>query len=338
VMPLIEGTDYRELIELTRGVRFAPGAGDPHAEAILHYVMAIDPDSERLRWFGDFLGGMAPNLANPLAWIGDSVAFYVDRDPVWQEMAASEDPQHFPEKNLARLPIGVHVESKDALRLGAFMATLRTLVDTSAPGLVRWETREHDAQPYVAVLMQSEDFDELEGVALFYATLSDGLMLSLREDVLQRALERRKARRAEQPIEEPGPGPWLGESVAVHADAELTQLFLGMWGRDHERELRELSWRALPILSEWKRLFPDEDPIAFHAQHFGVRLLCPGSGEYRWNAGWGTMESSAYGHPGEVREGPSVPPSLARVRGADLGVTFEEDGLRARARIEREAR
>ena len=50
------------------------------------------------------------------------------------------------------------------------------------------------------------------------------------------------------------------------------------------------------------------------------------------------MESSAYGHPGEPVDGPSLPPGLDVVTAADVGLTFEENGLRARARVSRQAK
>jgi hypothetical protein len=49
------------------------------------------------------------------------------------------------------------------------------------------------------------------------------------------------------------------------------------------------------------------------------------------------MESTAFGHPGQ----PKAPETLAApwqaVRGGNLGVTFEQEGLRAKAVLDREA-
>ena len=42
-------------------------------------------------------------------------------------------------------------------------------------------------------------------------------------------------------------------------------------------------WGNLPILNEWKRLFPDRDPVEVHQQVWQVELVCPGGGKYVWN-------------------------------------------------------
>ena len=47
--------------------------------------------------------------------------------------------------------------------------------------------------------------------------------------------------------------------------------------------------------------FPDRDPVAVHREVWGVTLVCPGGGKYVWNAKYGTMESTVYGHPGRRR-------------------------------------
>jgi hypothetical protein len=68
-----------------------------------------------------------------------------------------------------------------------------------------------------------------------------------------------------------------------------------------------------------------------HESIWGTRLTCPGGGTYRWNATWHTMESSVYGYPGSPLHGSTVPPVLRDLLEISMGLTFEEDGLRARA-------
>jgi hypothetical protein len=48
------------------------------------------------------------------------------------------------------------------------------------------------------------------------------------------------------------------------------------------------------------------------------------------------MESTLYGHPGVPVDGPPLPAALGRVRGGNFGVTFEDQGLRARMVLDRE--
>ena len=97
----------------------------------------------------------------------------------------------------------------------------------------------------------------------------------------------------------------------------------------------QTAWEALPILDEWRRLFPDEDPVAFHERWFTVRLTDPGGGAYTWDPAIGGTVSSTYGAPRVPLDGPWIPPQLERVTHLALGVTFEDHGLRARAELGR---
>jgi hypothetical protein len=99
--------------------------------------------------------------------------------------------------------------------------------------------------------------------------------------------------------------------------------------------MQSLAWSNLPILNEWKHLFPDQDPVQVHQRLFGVTLHDPAGGSYVWNEQWQTMESTTYGHPAEPKDGPDLPAALAGVKSVDFGLTFEDRGLRARAAIDR---
>ena len=47
------------------------------------------------------------------------------------------------------------------------------------------------------------------------------------------------------------------------------------------------------------------------------------------------LSPTLYGHPGEPKDGPFVTPGMLGLESADFGMTFEEQGLRARAILER---
>jgi hypothetical protein len=95
-------------------------------------------------------------------------------------------------------------------------------------------------------------------------------------------------------------------------------------------------WGNLAILNEWKRLYPTEDPVKLHEILWQTRLVCPGGGQYAWNDEWKTMESTVYGHPGRPKDGPGAPEAVARFKTGNFGLTFENQGLRARLEITRE--
>jgi len=103
-------------------------------------------------------------------------------------------------------------------------------------------------------------------------------------------------------------------------------------------QLRAETYKNLPILNEWRRLFPGQDPLVTHEQVTGTQLVCAGGGELVWNDEWQTMESTVYGCPGNPKKGPVAPPVLHTVKHGSFGLTFELDGLRARMEIERKVR
>ena len=95
------------------------------------------------------------------------------------------------------------------------------------------------------------------------------------------------------------------------------------------------AWGNLPILNTWKRMYPDQDPVALHERIWHTQLACPGGGTYVWNEKWQTMESTVYGHFGQPKRGPAVPPALEQLSSGNFGLDFEDQGFRARVSLER---
>lgn len=333
VMPMIGGTDYRQFLDLIEGAQLAGTEGDPHESTLFHWVMALDTQSSLIREVGSMASMMAPGLrADPLGWIDNAISVYAELDPFWEELLVAEDFDDFLFTNLYRLPLVLHLEVDDALGLTAFLTALRVFSGQAAPDMTVWETRTHRERSYVRIA-PSPDFAEMEPelreMAIHYAALPGCLVLSLREDLIHKAIERHTARRAEGA--EPVGRPWLGTGMALRIDgAALRQEFL--WQEVHPARA---SWSNLPILNTWQAMYPDRDPVEVHEELWHVRLLCPGGGEYVWNEEWETMESTLYGHPAVPREGPKLPAAVLGMRAADFGLDFEGDGLRARAVIER---
>ncbi|MBA3685906.1 MAG: hypothetical protein H0W72_11795, partial [Planctomycetes bacterium] len=333
VMPLILGTDYRQLIEVAGASTIAPGAGDPH-DALIHAVFAVDRQSRPVRDIANFATGMGLRV-DPLGWLGSSVAVWADPDPFWDEFVRDSDPSSFLERAFYRLPVALRAESNDALKLAAFLTALRAMAEQSAPGMTTWETRTWRDQGYVrvgpAAGAREAAGDFAEG-ALYYAATPDALLVSFNEDVIKRAIDRAKAPPAVAPT------PWLGANTALRLEPGVMAMQRAL-GRSFDGGLADAwtgrSWSNLPILGEWRQRWPDLDPLVVHERLFGARPLCPGGGAYAWNADWATMASTVYGHPGEPKDGPSLPPALADLARASFGLTFEHDGLRARVELER---
>jgi hypothetical protein len=115
----------------------------------------------------------------------------------------------------------------------------------------------------------------------------------------------------------------------------MLQALAGAWQDDYQAWMQTRAWDNLPILNEWKRRFPDRDPLVLHQEYWHAQIVCPGGGEYVWSDEWQTYESTVYGHPGQPKFGPVIPPALGMFQTADFGLTFESDGLRARILLQR---
>ena len=341
VMPLIGGTDYRQFINVTSGSRITPGSGDPHPEALLHLAMAINTQSETIQQAGNFLASINPSLkANPLGWLGESIAIYADQDPFWDKLSKADKSEKFLEENYHRLPLALHCEVKNPLGLAAFLAALRAYVEQTAPKMTVWQNSEYNGQAYVKITStQTGDAGALQNLAIYYAATPRSFVLTLNEPLLKRALDRQSARetaKADGPPAAAPHKPWLGTNLCLQVDTQFLGAFHALTRDSYESAQQLLSWNNLPILNEWKRLYPSQDPVKLHEQFWQTKLICPGGGAYVWNETWQTMESTVYGHPGQPKAGPGKILPLAKVTGANLGVTFENQGLSAKAVLNRE--
>jgi len=332
VLPLIAESDFREFMEVSQGVALEPKAGDVHEEALVHFTQAVNLDSPPLREMGEFMKGMRIGLdLHPLSWMDGSFSIYVDDDPLFDQLHEAEDPKEFIEANFGSgLPIALNAEVKDPMRLAAFLTAMRSFIELSAPGVVEWQTLKHEEQTYVKGLLSEQFQNGDQRVSLYYAVLPGRFTITLDERLIHRVIDRAKAQADARELPE-----WNGRSLAVRLDGRALRILEGLIGPWHEQNLRAACWRNLPILNEWKRLFPDQDPVAFHRRQFHQELICPGGGEYVWNEEYRSMESTAFGLPARPRSDARIPSLFDALKSARLGVTFEEDGLRARFDLER---
>lgn len=342
VMPLIASSDYRKTIEISLGAKIDPAALDAHP-VLARLAMAIDAKSRPFQLGTRMAASMTPGLeVDPLAWMGETISLFVDESPFWQELAAAEDPDAFLQANWYRLPIGFEVAVVSPLKVTAFLAGLRTFVEDTAPGMTTWASRQHAGKGYVRIAPSadaSRDLREIEEAALFYAVSGKRLLLSLDEKLIQRALERDAARAARADKNEEPPASEkltvLGENLALHVSTAGAESLRHIGVGPAQTALQRLSFENLPILEEWKRRFPDRDPVEVHERLFGVRPVCPGGGQYLWNDELAAMESTVFGSPFAPRRGPAYPPLLQRLLSGDFGLTFDPNGLRARAMLTR---
>ncbi len=340
ITPLIIGTAYRSWLDFAQGAAIGPDAGDPH-DAIAHAAVAINIESGAAKAASGAARTFVPNLdIEPLGWLGQSVSLYADPDPFWGQMLGAPDTGAFLEKNAPHLPVGLYAEVGSALKLTAFLTAVRGFVDQAAPGMTAWETGTYHDQPYVRAGLTEKARAEggggaFDSVSMFYAATPRALIVSLSEDVLKRAIDRQAARASSQGKPPAPHRPWLGSGLCFQFTRQGLELLGGSGDSEMRRSLRRASWSNLPILNEWKRLYPDRDPVLVHQAFWGVRLLDPAGGEYRWNEDFKTLESTTYGHPGRPKPGPDDLGPLESITSGNAGVTFQDKGLRARAEIER---
>ena len=337
VMPLIAGTAYREFINASTGARIAPTAGDPHPEALAHLALAINPQSDTIKESGNLFGGFSSALkVNPLGWLGQCLAIYADDDPFWAELGKATDSSSFLEKNYPRLPLALYCEVKSPLGLTAFLAAVRAFAEQSAPQMTTWQNLDYNGQPYVKVVAAQPSTTEgsVTNLSIYYAATPNSLILTLSEPVLKRALDRQRVS-ATNPTNAAAPKPWLGTNLCLRVDQKFVPILDSLFRDGFRPAQQRLAWSNLPILNEWKRRYPNQDPVKLHEQFWQTRLVCPGGGQYVWNEQWQTMESTVYGHPAQPKPGPDSLLPVTGITSADLGLTFENQGLSARASLER---
>jgi hypothetical protein len=272
---------------------------------------------------------------------------FVDDDAeYWKKLSEQIDQENTEDKDLAaivwdRAPLAFYIDVHDALKLTAFLAGMRALVESVAPGATIWESFDHHGEPYVRIGPSERTAGDLpDGVGrpyLYYSFSADGLIITWNQDVMKRAIdrlvERRRQKKAGRPLAAAGRS-WLGTSVGFQFNKGFVDMISIFAGDEARQALQALAWGNLPILNEWHRRWPDRDPVKLHEEFWQTRLVCPGGGDYVWNDEWQTMESTVYGHPGEPKRGPANV-SLTDVISGNFGLTFEDQGLRARAVIDR---
>ena len=201
IMPLILGSQYNELAEISLGAKFDPQAGDPH-QALAQYILALNHNSRLFRMGEGFAAGMGQTIS--LGWIGPSISIYADDDPFWQDLAkVKEDKlEAFMSKNAGRVPVAVRIDSSNPLKLAVFLTTARTFIEQTSPGLTRWEPLKYKEQGYVRISpVKGKIPQDIENLAIYYTCAGGALTITPSERVLQHAIDRVLA---EKPAEDAG--------------------------------------------------------------------------------------------------------------------------------------
>src|SRR6185503_9308005 len=202
---------------------------------------------------------------------------------------------------------------------------LRGFVEQTAPRMTSWQNSDYKDQAYVKITPSPAAGGEngMTNLAIYYAVTPKSLLVTLSETVLKRALDRQSAHasgKSDDKESEASLRPWLGTNLCLQVDQRILAAIEAAGDERYRSAQRLLSWNNIPILNEWKRLFPEHDPIKLHEQFWQTRLVCPGGGKYVWNEKWQTMESTVYGHPAEPKPGPDSVTPLSRFAAANFGL------------------
>jgi len=336
VRPLIAESQYRQWMQIAGAHVLESRDGDPHPESIAHLVFAIDRNSEPVRQAGQMASGVIPGKTGIGAfdWLGRWIAVYVDEGPFWkqfQQRVQAVGMERAVEERFAggldSVPLAVAAQVENPVVLSAFLVSMRTWIEQTLPGMTAWQTLEYKDQAYTKVTVRMSA-GQSPSSAVYYAVLPGQLLVSLDESMIERAVDRlrRPAKTADQ---------WAGQNMAVRVNEEGWKVVELLANDSYAQWLQKKAWNSLPVLTEWHVRSGRMSEAEFHQRFWNPSLDCPAGTEYTWNKRLQAVESELFGHPAQSRMPAEIKTPLSSVKQADIGVTFEEDGLRAVIKVER---
>jgi hypothetical protein len=350
ILPLIEGSEYNDLREIVGAQQFSSNASNPRRESLLHAVFAIDMKTRTMRQAGGFLSKTTPALGtNALGWIGKWVSIQLEDNPFWVEVAQTtkkgEDIDDFMEDNFHRIPVIAKVDVRNPFKMTAFLAAFRAFLNQTSPGMLAWETQTHNDQAFVRISLSEKAKKEMKkspfrDFALHYRVEPTRLTFALREDLIKKTIEDEMDNEEKSNSTKDNSSPkvsqpkWSGKSMGMRLSAKGIPHIQNLFQENIQASLQWRSWNNLHILNEWHRLQGVEDALKFHQQNWNTLLACPGGGNYQWNEEFQTYESSVFGHPARPKNPDSLKTSpIANLKEISFGLTFEDDGMRAKTEI-----
>ena len=345
ILPLIEGSEYNDLRQVAGNIHFDNQASNPNDKSLLSAIVSVDMKTQQMRRMGNFLSRTAPNIGtNALGWIGKWASVQLEDGPFWKDLAKVKrkagDVDEFLEENFHRIPVVAKVDVRNPFKMTAFLAAFRTFLSQTSPGMLAWENRTHKDQTYVRISLSEKTRKEMRdsafrNFALHYRVQPGRLTVTLGEEQLKAEIQ--KGLNPSKEVEEPTPKPrpqWIGESLGLRLNADALPHIQNLFRDNVANALQWRCWNNLHILNEWRRKLEAKDALSFHLKMWHTRLTCPGGGKYQWNEKYQSYESTIFGQPARPKRPDVIQTSpLAHLKQISLGLTFEDDGLRARTEI-----
>jgi hypothetical protein len=253
VLPLIEGTDYKDILELAGQARVkAPPVADG-----VRAVVGIGPNARLRRELSGLAMGALGRHAFKLDFLGDwAMVGLADRPriaDVAQKLRAEipQKPEAEPTKHVddvaeaARIPAYAAVEVRSTSGAALALAALRKMADETLRGMLSWNDVgvEHGTTVFrVAIGRRREDGaenpqQERPELSLFYALTDKAFLLSLDEGVLHQLV--RDLAEGRGPVaDDPGKSPPGDRTNASNA----SQLVFDLTGEREGGLFTVLAW------------------------------------------------------------------------------------------------
>lgn len=355
MLPIIDASDYNELREFVGTARVVPVG-----ESGFAWVGAIG-ENARLRQELESVGRSFMGQKFGLGWLGDWVSIgamersgILDAATMVHQADAKRMQNELPAELsgvLSRLPLYLMVHLKNTAVFGGILASLKTMADDSAPGLIDWGQVEPYNEIPVVRVGTSKSGQSATGVpvALYYATVGDIWVISFEETTLHIQIDRLLS--GKHPVKVVGDD--LGREPAQAAfngqfENEFLKLaFLSVL----ELESRRSAWSSLFLHEDLMRGQPQlkgADPEVLREASLAFLGLAPAhfhGGTY--DHGKFGASHSIYGSPQRI-VWPKVPVNgspltelVTSLRALELSLEFEgegnHEGIRARVKVAREA-
>ncbi|MBE7561157.1 hypothetical protein HS125_20280 [bacterium] len=177
------------------------------------------------------------------------------------------------------------MDAKNPVKLTLFLASLRSMVNQTAPGVTAWEPLKYRDQDYVKVSPSAQaraDMDEDDPFRDFalYRGAGPAVVGYAGRGCAQTSHRAFAGAPRGRPSAATG---WLGESAGLLAGARGLQVLRAVAHQEMLADWQRRAWSNTVALNEWRRRFGATHPIEFHERIWKVRLAEPAGETYVWN-------------------------------------------------------
>ena len=278
---------------------------DPHSESLLHLTLAYNRESTGATFLRTAIQQAASdlNVGNVNDWFNGQVGLYIDDGAYWDEHPDFFNTVSWPKKDM---PIALRIGLSRTSEPNQVLAVFAKLLNWN--GNTKQTKHEFMGVPYVEL---STGFAEM----LYVTATPKQFLMTPSKTLLERSLSRE--------LDHEGPAEelldidqWPGRSMNLQIKGRFKEILMSQFSNRSDPKLRHI-----PILNEWKRMFPDRKPTEVHHEFYGGKL----SDMYKWIEEYGTMT------PDTQNERSSKIP-FADLKSIAIGMDVESNAIHVRVR------